>query len=241
MKQRIYILMLAILCLMGCVCNKPANYQVSPKTLLSTTIALVTAIHSSPSAVTPSSMTPGSFYTYCSGVWISQTVILTAKHCVTAENDKPVGAIIRFKTRNEVSVVENEITQSPPHYGLVIAAQDNLDLALVSSIDNIPPHSYTNISEDNIEIGQDVQIVGHTAGLQYSYLKGSISAFRNKDGVIHIQVSSAAYKGNSGGAAFDSKGNIIGICSTVYLLAPNVTFFVHRDEIKEFIHDNKPL
>ncbi len=130
------------------------------------------------------------------------------------------------------------MNDTAPHYGVVIAiGDDNVDLALISSIDTLPGHQYATVA-DSVELGQDLQIVGHVTGLHYTYIKGTVSATRLRNNAKYLQISSSAFKGNSGGGAFDEQGNLVGICSAIYMMAPNVTLFVHRDEIKEFIQQN---
>lgn len=207
-----------------------ADYSISPDYLLNSTVAMV--------AESPFG---DGFYTYCSGVWISPTKFLTAKHCVVDDNNvdsDPVGTFIRFKTRREVSIIYNRITDKSPYWGLVLGVDPDYDLALVSSVDDVRmEHTYVGVSHERINIGDEVRIVGHTAGMQYSYLTGIISAVRidEEDGNKYLQISSSAFRGNSGGAAFDRYGNIVGICSSIYIRAPNVVFFVHRDTVLHFL------
>lgn len=196
------------------------------KYLIDSTVAMVTKGNSG-------------YYTYCSGVWISPDKFLTAKHCVATESGSSIGTMVRFKTRKEVNIVKNQITLTEPHWGLVSGVDGVQDIALVSSIEGNLDHGYVGVSDKEIGAGDEVQIIGHTMGMQYSYLRGVISAVREEDedeGVkLLLQISTPAFRGNSGGGAFDADGNLVGICSSIWTLAPNVVLFVHRDKIVEFL------
>jgi S1-C subfamily serine protease len=52
-----------------------------------------------------------------------------------------------------------------------------------------------------------------------------------------VQISAPIWIGNSGGGAFNSDGHLIGLSSWITLRAPSVAFFIHRDEIKNFLKD----
>jgi S1-C subfamily serine protease len=92
------------------------------------------------------------------------------------------------------------------------------------------------MEEQPVSVSDDVQIVGHTSGLVYTYVKGVISAERESEEGHHwYQVSAPAFRGNSGGGVFSKDGKLIGICSQLWLRAPNVIFFVDRDSILKFL------
>lgn len=189
----------------------------------------------------------GEFKTFCSGVWIAPTKILTAKHCVTAESetDAVEGAIIRYRTFQEMEpeIVPPAPNSHEPHYALVLATDPVSDLAIISTIDQ-PFHATAHIRQEPIFTGMGVHIVGHTIRLEYTYLEGIVSGIRKMDiddSPPHkvVQISSAAFKGNSGGGAFDDNGGIVGICSFVSLRAPDMSFFVSADAINTFLEREK--
>lgn len=225
--KRLLLLFLTFLTLSCCVCNKPAQQPVaSPHSLMDKTVTLVMKA------------SDDQYHMFCTGVWISQTQIVTAKHCAqhAVEEGSPVGALIHFKTVDQVNIKKNELDKSEPHMALVLAVSEKSDVAILSSIDNVPGHDYADISAKSVQVGDEVSIVGHTGGLQYTFLKGLVSAIReDDDGVKLLQISSAAYKGNSGGGAFDKNGKLVGICSAIFRGAPEVVVFVDREEILKLL------
>lgn len=192
---------------------------------------------------------------YCAGVWISNDRILTANHCAEVMGrailDAPeeadynaVGDIIMFANQSDVpesGFIPNENVR----LGVIEGIEKRNDLALIHVIgDAIPPHFIAHLANRDINAGENLHIMGHTTGFTWSYIKGVVSAIRVMDGPLAghqqvvtkiLQVSAPVWLGNSGGGAFDDNGQLVGICSWVTRKAPNVSFFIHRDEIENFL------
>lgn len=167
---------------------------------------------------------------YCTGVWIGKKEILTAEHCVDEITPKK-GGIVFYQDINDF---DKKIIK----VAWIVKSNSIQDLALLEAI-NPPEHPITNLTKE-VWDGQHVNIVGHTIGLWWSYIEGVVSSNRinSKEETKHVQISSPAWMGNSGGGAFDDEGNLIGICSFVMPEAPLMSFFVHRDSIKNFLKNN---
>ena len=167
----------------------------------------------------------------CAGVWISKTLILTANHCV---DEHPP---------NFQYIVPGDLTDKKLREALLLAADKKVDLALlIANPEDLPEHNVVKLSEDPIVVGDPMHVVGHTAGYPWTYSYGFVSAIR--DGMFGpsafdtkvVQISAPVWMGNSGGGAFDSNGQLVGICSWVSKNGPHLTFFIHRDIIKSFLH-----
>lgn len=167
-------------------------------------------------------------HTYCTGVWVSEKQILTARHCVES-------TFVFYKNFEDAT----------PRLGSVVDLEENDDLALIEAIGtNLPKHPYAPVSNEAWS-GEHVNIVGHTIGMTWSYVEGVVSATRNdimtESLRLTLQISSPAWFGNSGGGAFDDEGRLVGICSFVSRKAPLMTFFTHPTAINSFLEKNKEV
>jgi S1-C subfamily serine protease len=93
----------------------------------------------------------------------------------------------------------------------VVASSSSLDLALLW----VPRHSgsarFVQPIAD-VADGEDVFVIGHPEGLNYTLTTGIVSGLRDKD----IQISAAISPGNSGGPVYDVYGRLLGIVSATF-------------------------
>jgi len=219
------------------------NFSVNSKNLSYTTVALV-SYDNKTRVYTP----------YCGGVWLHDNYILTAFHCVVDtlrfENDynkNIIGKKILYVTTLDAAklgAVATEFYKSKN--GVVVSADKNVDLALIKVIDNLSYHINTNPYRGLPQIGDKIHVIGHTAGMTYSYTQGHIASIRyarpyfaNRK-IKLLQIDATIHKGNSGGGVFDDHGNLLGI-SSFLLLDSNIAFFIHHHEIIDFLNKSKIL
>jgi S1-C subfamily serine protease len=202
----------------------------------------------------------------CGGTWISPTTILTAFHCVS-DAGKPKGVDELQAMLAELGVVadipewdptgqtvfysDRAGTAAQPYtsYDAIVMKFDRKnDLALLSTgLEHRPMHHDTaDLSTRNIHDGDEVDVVGSTVGLPFTYLHGWVAATRPADDekpfkTLELAVAGVNH-GNSGGGAFDDHGDIIGLAD--FMLASRsgfggevqgIAFFVHRDVIAAFL------
>jgi S1-C subfamily serine protease len=153
---------------------------------------------------------------------------------------KLMGFKMYYVVQGEVQGVSKEPTAT--HLATVALLDKKHDLALLKVDGNvIPPHTFAKLADEAPGVGEHVYILGHVKGLYWSHIEGVVSAVRGDLPVfsldIHgpfLQISGPVYYGNSGGGAFNTKGELVGIASFMFR-APQTTMFIHLDAIKTFL------
>lgn len=224
--------------------NTPASliYADAITNLESNTVAIVTVDHNK------------SVNIHCAGVWVSDDVIITSAHCVENPTfnellemlgkdfiEKHMPEInlkandIKYIVSSDISNVTNIGIIHPARNAKVLLYDKGKDIAILHA-PGAPKHTVAIISRDTIRYGDDVHIMGHKIGYWWSYSKGYISKVRIQTGPMQesvkvIQVDGTVWLGNSGGGAFNKKGELIGICAYIDKRGPGLSFFIHRDII----------
>lgn len=188
-----------------------------------------------------------SYSTHCSGVWVSPTHILTARHCV--ENGE--GGISIGKTYY-YQIYKNFNDQIPTpdsdkkllHSSFVLSYDTNCDLALLQAFEGEElEHFVAPIFSGEIYDGMYMYVVGHTFGIEYSVTDGMVANTRQFKvfGMNQkvLQITSLIYGGNSGGGVYNTNGQLIGIVSFSIRKVPGMHFAVHRNLIVDFLDENR--
>lgn len=174
---------------------------------------------------------------YCSGVWISPALVLTAQHCV---DDLEIGDKLLYAVRGDVFGSGLKASEFfVPRIAALVASDFGHDLAVFRAAEP-PVHAVAALSLGPIQQGMAVQTMGHPKGLWWSYSRGDVAAIRHEElglDILWIQSTAPISPGNSGGGLFDVEGNIIGVCSRAVSLprVQNLNFYVHRDHIAAFL------
>lgn len=200
----------------------------------------------------------------CSGTLISvaEKLVLTNYHCV----DKQVTAVEREVTNQEgwvkkvrvriyadVPVAQNRYdgfvkTGAASYVSEIAAESKTRDLALLRLKGPIP-HSYASplLPVDGVvRRGDQIYSVGNPAGEDATLGSGIVSNvnrtfdFPWTDGakLAMIQFSGGLFGGNSGGALYNTKGEIIGVPAAGYRDATFIGFAVPVSVVRAFLKDN---
>lgn len=184
---------------------------------------------------------PGEYDTFCTAFWISETHLVTASHCVADESDNiKLNSLVNFSTYDEFNPIWGEGSKKA-YVAKVVAFKIEADLAVLQSLDNIT-HDIYKIRKTDIPVGTDVHIVGHPVDFHYSYIPGVVSQIRifnipelNKK-MKTLHVTSLITNGNSGSAAVDDNGEVVGVSSFMWRRAVGASFFIHKDELTQLLN-----
>lgn len=197
-------------------------------------------------------------WVFCSGVYISNDVILTAAHCMNGyahmtngkkeseEEEKKELAIpdhmrVPFIVASEVNA-PGMYPKRAPHASEVIYDNARQDLALLRVISEttLPAHGFVRLAKESPPVGAKVEAMGHIERQYFSYREGVVSSYRDTmkfggekdiDGPF-LQASILVYMGDSGGGLFDDEGHLIGIASFVNGATSGLVYYIALPTIR---------
>ena len=145
-----------------------------------------------------------------SGVLISEDgLIWTAAHVVQSAEE-----------------VQIEFLDGDIYQGEVLSSNEEADVALVKISDNfqLKNKKVALIGDsDNVEVGEDVFVLGAPHGFKQSLSRGVLSGRFSPESLMNdfikiefLQTDASINPGNSGGPMFNMKGEVIGIASRIF-------------------------
>ncbi len=182
--------------------------------------------------------TRGELRAYCSGVWLSESIIVTANHCM---REGVAGDVLEYVVRGDLYEpgADDVRSEVETHGAVIVKLDPDHDLALLHALVP-PPHGVALLSLENVVPGMHVHSMGHPLGLWYSFSSGDVAALRvDKELVLKstvmVQTTAPISPGNSGGGLFDEWGMLVGICHASYNRGQALNLFVHRMYVAELM------
>ncbi|WP_221091021.1 S1 family peptidase [Deinococcus aquaedulcis] len=149
-----------------------------------------------------------------------QGYILTNYHVIGDANDRVIAPLVQVRT---VRFADREPEFS--YWGKVVAADPNLDLAVVQIVMDKNRKAVSGLKLPFVElgdsnamnIGDDIFVFGFqgTGGMTLTFSRGSVGGFTGEDlessGRQWLKHDAQTGPGNSGGGAFNERGALIGV------------------------------
>jgi S1-C subfamily serine protease len=145
-------------------------------------------------------------------VAISDTILITNCHVIEG--------------RPQISLTQQGLTIGRAHLAYADPGGDRCFLRSDSPVNPVP--GVRRFGE--LKLGEPVFSLGAPMGLEGSLGAGTISGFRQIEGVRLIQNTAPTAHGSSGGGLFDARGNLIGITTSGSVVTPNTFFSIAADE-----------
>lgn len=177
----------------------------------------------------------GGLGSYCSGVWISSSTILTALHCVSGK------ALVGYVVREDIfpQASRPAVVKIDARFAVTYAVDEAHDLALLHAVKPPTGHGVALTRIGTVEQGAFAQSMGHPRGMWFSYASGDVAAVRMIDigdgEVLYVQTTTPTSPGVSGGGLFDREGSLIGICHASHSFAQLMNFYVHKAHVDAFV------
>ena len=124
--------------------------------------------------------------------------ILTNSHVVDGQKTVTVKLIEENKVYSNVEVVKDNPIR-------------DMALLKIKEADSFVPVVLGD--SDQVQVGERVVVIGNPKGLENTVADGLVSAIREVNGTKMLQISAPITHGSSGGAMFNSRGEVVGITS----------------------------
>ncbi|MGE3769314.1 MAG: S1C family serine protease [Kofleriaceae bacterium] len=148
--------------------------------------------------------------------------------------------VIQHATELQIKLMDGTVVKDIE----VLAENEPGDLALLRiKTDHVLPPVALGDS-DKVTVGERAVSIGNPLGLEHTLTDGLVSARRVMQGRKMIQMSTPVSPGNSGGPVFNSKGEVIGVTTAIFLggspLAQNLNLATPINDLRAMIKDEYP-
>ena len=125
---------------------------------------------------------------------------------------------------------------------LVENESSDLALLLIKTDKKLPPVALGD--SEKITVGERAVSIGNPVGLEHTLTDGLISARRVIEGRKMIQMSTPVSPGNSGGPLFNSRGEVVGITTAIFMggshLAQNLNLAMPINDLRAMLRTDYP-
>lgn len=135
-------------------------------------------------------------------------IIITNYHVVNIETDW-----------NAIKITNKD--NSLQRITRVLKADKNKDLAVLEGIGlELMNGPEVVLAQENPRLGEDIWVIGNPQGHQGNITHGVLSNYLGPDGKgpAHFRTDTAIFMGNSGGGAYNNRGELVGIARAVEIL-----------------------
>jgi hypothetical protein len=200
---RLFSLMLAMLLMCSCASSLNMKVPASPKVVSHMTGATVALVIYVP--LSSSGRYIDRTHVYCTGVFVDETHILSASHCMTglasmqakvkhiltkdpaSEDDDdddslptadPIGLTVHYTMQNAVDAPGKEPTAI--YLAKSVGVDLKHDLSLIETVGSaVPAHEVVEVAKELPPVSSTIWVVGHPLGFSFSVAKGIVSAYHN--------------------------------------------------------------
>ena len=144
----------------------------------------------------------------------------------------PQDLTVPYITSEEVVGVGKNPSAIHTSTARVLFVTADIALLYADNPQSVPAHGIARLADKEPEQGETLGVMGHTVGMYFSYLPATVAGYRkslpgeNDIEGPYMQLSTAAYFGNSGGGAWNSSGELCGIASFLTDKAPLMVFYI---------------
>jgi S1-C subfamily serine protease len=172
----------------------------------------------------------------------AEIVARTRPAVVVIETDKGFGSGFIIKpdgiivTNNHVvadaKAIEVKFPSGEVYRNVYLLSSDPTNDLAFLKIEAVDLPTITLGNSNNVQLGDEVLLVGTPQGLEQTVSNGLISGIRIDDGVRVLQTSAAASPGSSGGPLLNRNGEAVGIMSFKLVNGENLNFAVSVNYVR---------
>ena len=122
----------------------------------------------------------------------------------------------------------------------VVAVHERYDLALVRLQGLSGEVSALSFSYIEPQVGEDIIMIGHPQGMDWTLTAGKISQIRGSDiepnRDVYVQTDTPSNPGNSGGPLLSLRGQVVGVLTMKLRESEGLAFGIHYSVAQEFVH-----